>query len=136
MTSLGPTGFVDPKDRDAVEHVLAAALAGIGRTALLTQLATVLPVRLGRPAGLLRAAQPSVVEVGAEELSLPTQGPGALRHVVGGIVLSTEPVAVRGLPAALALLVVRFVTETGEPDDTAVLLTALRDAAAAGGSRR
>ena len=132
MSSLDPAGFVDPTDRAAVERTLSAALAGIGLTALLTQVATALPVRLGRPAGFLRPAQPSVLEVGQESLSLPVHGPGTLRHVVGGIVLSTEPVAARALPAVLATLIAAFVLETGQPDDLVVLLTSLRDAATAG----
>ena len=130
---LEPAGFVDPTDPAAVEQVLRAALAGIGRTALLTQLSTVLPVRPGRPAGFLKPAQPTVVEVGQESLSLPDRGPGLLRHVVGGILLSTDPVAEHRVPGALATLLVRYVQEGRGPDDAAILLTALRDAAAAGG---
>ena len=130
---LGPTGFVDPTDQAAVERVLRAGLAGIGLAALLTQLSAVLPVQPGRPAGFLRPAQPTVLQVGQEELSLPARGPGRLRHVVGGIVLSTDPVAEHRVPAALASLLVRYVQEGRGPDDAAVLLTSLRDAAAAGG---
>lgn len=128
-----PAGFVDPTDPAAVEQVLRAGLASIGLAGLLDQLSTVLPVRPGRPAGRLRAARPSVVEVGQESLSLSAQGPGQLRHVVGGIVLSTEQIAVHLLPAALATLLVRYVGEGRGTDAAAVLLTALRDAAAAGG---
>ena len=136
MSSPGPAGFIDPTDIAAVERALKATLAGLSLTALLTQLATALPVRLGRPAGFLRPAQPSVLNVGQESLTLPAQGPGVLRHVVGGIVLSTESVAARALPAVLATLIAAFANETGDPDDLAVLLTALRDAAAAGRTSR
>ena len=130
---LEPAGCVDPTDPAEVEQVLRAGLAAIGLAGLLGQLATVLPVRPGRPAGFLRSAQPAVVEVGQQILTVPAEGPGQLRQVVGGIVLSTEPVAAHRLPVALADLVVRYVAEGRGPDAAAVLLTALRDAATAGG---
>ncbi|MCW2601218.1 MAG: hypothetical protein JWM02_3047 [Frankiales bacterium] len=126
------TAFVDPTDSAAVEQVLRAALAGIGPAGLLSELSSVLPVRLGREGGLFRQGQPTVIQVGEEALSIPARGRPALQHVVGGVVLSSDEVAPSALPGVLAALVMRSLAETGAHDAASVLLTSLRDALAAG----
>lgn len=120
--------FVDPTDSAAVEAVVRVALTGIGPAGLLAQLASVLPVQPGRPGGLWRAGQPTVVQVGEEALSIPARGRPSLQHVVRGVVLSQEEVPPAALPGVLAALVVRAVADSGGHDEAAVLLTSLRDA--------
>jgi hypothetical protein len=124
--------FVDPSDPAAVEAVLRDALATIGADAVAAQLAAVpdLQVTRGRPSGLFRAATPAEVAYGDRRLALDDRG-ATLAHVVGGIVLATDPVSRVALPGTLAALVVRAVAASGAHDEVSVLLTALRDAVAA-----
>lgn len=128
--------FVDPADPVAVEEVLGAALATLGVDALLTQLAAIpdLRVQPSRPGRLLRAPTPAVVSYSERRLTLdPQAGSGTLGHVVGGVVLATDPVGRVAVPGALAALVVRSLASSGAADEVSVLLTALRDAVAASG---
>ncbi len=124
--------LLDPTDPAAVEAVLTRAVQVLGRPGTLDQLALVpgLSVRPARPGGLFRAAQPAVVAAGDRALRWPADGPPELDHVVGAVVLASDPVAPRALPGILAALVVRAVTAAGTADEACVALTALRDALA------
>ena len=124
--------FVDPTDHLTVEQVLVGCLSALGPAAVLAQLSAVLPVRLGHAGGLFRAAVPTVVGEGEELLSIPSEGRPRLQHIVGGVVLSSDDVPPRELPGTLAALLMRALARSGQYDDAAVLLTALRDAVAAG----
>lgn len=130
------TDFVDPGDPVAVEAVLRAALVAIGTEAVAQQLSAVpdLQVQPGRRGGLLRSPTPTSVRSADRRLLLDAStGAGSLEHIVGGIVLATDPVGRAALPGALAALVTRSVTSSGARDDVSVLLTALRDAVDAAG---
>lgn len=124
------SGFVDATDAGVVEQVLRQALPVVGVDGLLAQLAGVpgLQVERGRRGRLLRAAVAPQASYGDRTLRFDPAGPVVV-HVVGGIVLATEPVAPAALPGQLAALVVRAVGGTTAPDDASVVLTALRDAA-------
>lgn len=126
--------FVDAADPGAVEAVLRSAIAAIGVDAVLTQLTSVpdLQVLPGRPGGLFRAATPARVGYGDRRLSVDSRG-ASLDHIVGGIVLASDPVGRTALPGALSALVCRSLQMSGAYDDVSVLLTALRDAVAAAG---
>ncbi len=132
MTAAG--GFVDPLDPPAVEQVLATSVRGLGLERTLAHLASVpgLGQRAARGGGLFRAAGPALVWCGDRVLRFDQHGHGVLDHVVGGIILASDPVAPPAVPGVLASLVVRAVQATGGADDVAVLLTALRDALGAG----
>ncbi len=132
MTAAG--GFVDPLDPPAVEQVLATSVRGLGLERTLANLASVpgLGQRAARGGGLFRAAEPALVWCGDRVLRFDQHGQGVLDHVVGGIILASDPVAPPAVPGVLASLVVRAVQATGGADDVAVLLTALRDALGAG----
>jgi hypothetical protein len=123
------TGFVDPTDAAAVEAVLRAALETVGVAGVIAQLSAVpdLVVVPGRSGGLFRSAAPSSIEYADQRLTLDDHR-ASLDHVVGGIVLASDPVSRVALPGVLAALVVRSLVTSGAHDDVAVLLTALRDA--------
>ena len=132
------SGFVDATDPRAVEEVLRAALPGMGIGGLAASLQSLpgVAVRSGRARGLLRAAEPTVIGEGDEQIAL-TPGADAVRnHVVGGVILSREVLAPPAVPAVLARLVVRAVLRHDSADAAAVLLTSIRDALAAGGGGR
>ena len=122
--------FVDATDPSAVEQVLARAVVGLGLTGLIEQLAAVpgLRMRQGRPAGLLRGAEPTVLEVGDQALAVAHDGAGELRHVVGGVVLSRDAVSPFQLPGVLAAMLVRSLQTSGAHDQLSVVLTSVRDA--------
>jgi hypothetical protein len=124
--------FVDATDPADVEGVLRDALGLLGADRLLDALTSVLPVRRGRSGGLFRAAEPDQVMVGDRVLSIDRHQRASLQHVVGGVVLATDPVQPAALPGVLAALVTRSVTQQGSADAASVLLTSLRDAVAAG----
>lgn len=126
------TGFVDPRNSSEIEQVIRDAFTVLGPVAVLSQLAAVLPVRVGRPGGLFRQELPTTIQVGDEALAIPSKGRPTLQHIVGGVVLSRDEVAPRELPGVLAAFVVRALDEAGGHDDASVLLTSLRDAVAAG----
>lgn len=126
------TGFVDAGDPHAVEAVLREAVALLGVDRVLETLSTVVPVRRGRDGGLFRSPEPDRVMVGDRVLNVDEAGRAALQHVVGGIVLATDPVAPHDLPGVLASLVSRSVAAQGSHDAASVVLTALRDAVSAG----
>jgi hypothetical protein len=126
------TDFVDPSDPQAVEAVLHDAVALLGVDPVLETLAPVVPVRMGHTAGLFHGAEPDQVVVGDRVLWVDEHQRASLQHVVGGIVLSTEPVMPAALPGVLASLVSRYVAERGSHESASVLLTSLRDAVAAG----
>ncbi len=123
-------GFVDPLDPPSVEQVLSSSLSGLGRERTLEHLSTVpgLGQRAGRPGGLFRGAEPALVWCGDRVLRFDEHDQGVLDHVVGGIVLASDPVPGPAVAGVLASLVVRSVQATGAADDVAVLLTSLRDA--------
>ena len=125
--------FVDPGDPAAVEAVLAAALPRLGLGGVLTQLSGVpdLDVQAGRRSGFFRPPVPATVGHGDLRLVLDERSV-TLEHLVAGVVLSRDPVGRAALPGTLAALVCRAVTDSGATDDVSVLLTALRDAVAAG----
>ena len=122
--------FLDPTDPHALEQMLRDALALLGTERLLESLAPVVPVNPGRRR--LRGTDPTTVAYGDQVLSIDGRGRAVLEHVVGGVVLSTDPVLPAALAGVLAALVARSVAAQGNPDAAAVLLTALRDAVAAG----
>lgn len=124
--------FVDATDPTAVEDVLRRALALLGADRVLETLATVVPVRLGRDGGLFRSAEPDRVAVGDRVLWIDEHERASLQHVVGGVVLATDPVQPAALPGVLAALVTRAVSGQGSADAASVLLTSLRDAVSAG----
>jgi hypothetical protein len=126
------TDFVDAADPHAVETVLRDALALLGADRVLETLASVVPVRRGREAGLFRGAEPDQVVVGDRVLHVDDAGRASLQHVVGGIVLATDPVMPAALPGVLASLVSRCVAALGSQDAASVVLTSLRDAVSAG----
>jgi hypothetical protein len=126
------SGFVDAADPQAVEAVLRDALALLGADRVLETLATVVPVRRGRAGGLFRDPEPDQVAVGDRLLRVDDLGRASLQHVVGGIVLATDPVMPAALPGVLASLVTRSVADQGSQDAASVVLTALRDAVSAG----
>lgn len=122
-------GFVDATDPASVEAVLRAALPAVGVAGVLAQLAQVpgLQVEPGRSGGLFRAAVPAQVGYRDRTLRWDPAGPVDV-HMVGGIVLSTEPVVAAGVAALLADLVTRAVRDHEAGDAVSVGLTALRDA--------
>lgn len=124
--------FIDATDPAAVEGVLRGALALLGADRLLEALASVVPVQRGRDGGLFRAAEPDRVAVGDRVLWIDAAQRASLQHVVGGVVLATDPVQPAALPGVLAALVTRAVAQQGSADAASVLLTSLRDAVAAG----
>lgn len=124
--------FVDATDPTAVEAVLRDALALLGPDRVLETLASVVPVRLGRDGGLFRSAEPDQVAVGDRVLWIDQHQRASLQHVVGGVVLATDPVLPAALPGVLAALVSRAVAQQGSSDAASVLLTSLRDAVSAG----
>ena len=124
------SGFVDATDPAAVEQVLTGAVEALGLPGLLEQLADVPGLRFtaARAGGLLRAATPAVLEVGDQVIAVRADGSGELRHVVGGVVLSHDPISRHQLAGALAPLLVRAVSDSGGQDQLSVQLTAMRDA--------
>lgn len=127
------TSFVDPRDPQAVEAVLRAALPVVGVAGVLQQLTAVpgLTVRLPERGRLLRGAVPGVAAYGDRALRLEESGRGQLEHVVGGVVLARDDVPPVRLAGVLAALVTRSLDDSGADDDVSVLLTSLRDAVAA-----
>ena len=125
--------FVDAADPAAVEAVLRDALGLLGADRVLEVLSSVLPVQQGRAGGLFRSAEPDRVAVGDRVLWVDEHQRASLQHVVGGVVLATDPVQPAALPGVLAALVTRCVAEQGSSDAASVLLTSLRDAVSAGG---
>ena len=128
------SGFVDAGDPGAVEQVLRSAVAGIGMTGVLEQLQALpaIPLQPGRRGGLFREREPSVLKVDDRILRLYDNGAAELQHVVRGIVLATDAVSPAALPGILAAMVVRSITAPADVDQLSVVLTALRDALAAG----
>jgi hypothetical protein len=129
------SGFVDAGDQAAVAAVLEAALPALGLSGVLQQLARVpgLVVRPPQPGRLLRSAVPGVVAYGDQTARVEASGRVRLEHVVAGVVLSRDDVPPVRVAGTLAGLVTRSVADTGAGDEVSVLLTALRDAVAAGG---
>lgn len=128
------TDFVDVEDRTVVEAVLRSALSGVGVDGLLTALADLpgLVVHAGRPRSLLRAAEPAGVTQGDQRVDIWPDGHAVGRHVVGGVVLSTDDIVGPALPALLTELLLRAVQVYDCAESASVLLTSLRDALAAG----
>ena len=123
-------GFVDPTDPVEVEEVLASAVPGFGLQGVLDQLAAVpgLPIRPGRPGGLLRRPEPATIDVDDRRLSITDEGRATLQHIVGGVVLATDRVAPRDLPGMLAAMLTRAVAQLTSADQLSVILTSMRDA--------
>lgn len=128
------TEFVDVQDRRAVETVLRNALSGVGVDGLLTALAQLpgLIVHAGRPRSLLRAAEPPAVVQGDQRVDILSATRAVVRHVVGGVVLSTDELVGPAVPGALTDLLLRAVQLYDSADSASVVLTSLRDALAAG----
>lgn len=128
MTAGLPAGFVDPVDATQVTQVLSQVLHGLGLPGVVDLLGRLpgVTLRPGRPAGLLRRAEPArlITQDHVVVLGVPARD----EHVVAGVVLSHRPVATSALPGLLAQCVVAAVTADGRAGEAAVALTSIRDA--------
>ena len=128
----GDEGPVDPADVGQVTAVLSAALGAAGVEAV-ADLAARMPgarVLPGSAAGFLRPATPATLWVGPEHAFTLTDSVEH-RHVVGGVVLSRDPVPPARVAALIAPLLVRLVTDQGAQAEAALVLTAAREVYAA-----
>ena len=128
MSAGLPAGFVDPLDVEAVTAVLRVAASRLGTGGLVDLLAQIPGVRIerGRPGGVLRRAVPARLQSGEQVIVLSE--PAVTEHIVGGIVLSHQPVSPVDLPALLARVVGEAVSFSGQGADASVALTSARDA--------
>jgi hypothetical protein len=120
---------VDPRDVRQVAAVLDATqrlMGPDGVVDLLDRLPGV-EVRAGTPKRFLHAATPAAVWVGRDQRLL--LGDALVHeHVVSGVVLAHDVVPPARLGAVLAPLVVALVRDQGTDEETALALTAAREA--------
>ncbi len=133
MTAGLPSGFVDPTDPVELAAILRETVDRLGMAGVVNLLAQVSGVRIepGRPAGLLRRAEPARLHAGEARLILAA--PVVREHVVGEIVLSRQPLPAGDVPYVLAGLVSAAVAAAGTSSQASVVITAFRDALTASG---
>ncbi|MCW2780620.1 MAG: hypothetical protein JWR35_1069 [Marmoricola sp.] len=129
MSQPLPDGYVDPLDAAQVIPVLESALSMVGIDGLVELLARIPGTRRdpGRPGGFLKTPVRPSIWLGAEH-NLTLTEPVQHQHVVGGVILSRDPVGRGALAPLVAQLIGPVLRESGGEREASIALTAAREA--------